>query len=301
MRSKPGSIVVGVDGSPHSARAVEWAVEQATAEHRTLTLMHTAHAMTPAFMDAAIADAQGARSAMEDAGKEVLAHARETVERSAQELEVHGVFDIADPRDALLHASETASMLVVGSRGRGQVRTLLLGSVNVALARHARCPVVVVRPQRSGTARGGIVVGIDSSPESRPVLEFAFRQASVRDLPLTVIHTAWDIQAGTSGARLVADEMGDVEGERRGLAEALAGMREEYPDVQVATRLAKGTPEQVLTSLSSQSDLLVVGAHQNSRVSQAFLGSVSVSVVENAQCPVAVVPLSTAHSAQPIS
>ena len=91
-------------------------------------------------------------------------------------------------------------MLVLGSRGRGQLRSLLLGSVGVALVRHARCPVVVHRPGHAGTVRDGIVVGADATEESLPVLEFAYREASLRKLPLTVLYSYWDIQGGTMGA-----------------------------------------------------------------------------------------------------
>ena len=105
------------------------------------------------------------------------------------------------------------------------MRSLLLGSVSVALVRHAHCPVVVVRPEHVGTVRNGVLVGVDAEPGSQPVLELAFRQASLRDLPLTVVHTPWDIQAGTAGAYVVADVMGDVESDRLAVAEAMAGMR----------------------------------------------------------------------------
>ena len=146
MHTKPGSIVVGVDGSPHSMRALDWAVQQAVAEHRPLTLVHTIHAVTPAFMDAAIVDVRDGRSVLDAAGHQVLASARAKVESTAPDLEVHEVFDLADPREMLLQLSEDAAMLVVGSRGRGQLRSLLLGSVSVFVVRHAHCPVVVVRP-----------------------------------------------------------------------------------------------------------------------------------------------------------
>ena len=54
MHTKPGSVVVGIDGSPHSMRALHWAIQQAVAEHRPLTLVHTVNSVTPAFMDAAM-------------------------------------------------------------------------------------------------------------------------------------------------------------------------------------------------------------------------------------------------------
>jgi nucleotide-binding universal stress UspA family protein len=294
MHSKPGSIVVGVDGSQHADRALHWAIQQAVAEHRPLTLVHTIHSVTPAFIDAAIVDTSSARSVLDVAGQKVLDDARSKVELAAPDLEVHEVFDLADPRDVLLQLSEGAAMLVVGSRGRGKLRSLLLGSVSVALVRHAHSPVVVIRPEDVGTVRNGVLVGVDGSAESRSVLEFAYRQASLHDLPLTVLDCIWDIQAGTMGAYVVPDAPEDLEVERRALAEAMAGMQEKYPEVHVTTQMARGIPQEALVRLGGRMDLIVVGAHQNSRIRQALLGSVSVAVVESATCPVAVVPLSTA-------
>ena len=293
MYSKPGSIVVGVDGSQHADRALQWAIHQAVGERRALTIVHAVHAVTPAFTDAAIIDAQNAKSAHDATGQKVLDDARSKIERTAPSLEVHEVFDLADPRDVLLQLSDSAAVLVVGSRGRGKLRSLLLGSVSVALVRHAHCPVVVARPEHRGTVRNGVVVGVDASAEARPVLEFAYRQASLHDLPLTILDCVWDIQAGTMGAYLVSDAPANLEAERLALAEATAGMTEKYPEVHVTTRMARGIPQEALVRLGERMDLIVVGAHQDSRISQALFGSVSVAVVESATCPVAVVPLST--------
>lgn len=298
MESKPGSIVVGVDGSPHAARALTWAIHQAQAEHRSLTIAHTVNAGTPGLMDSSIVDGQNTRSVLDVAGHQVLDEARSKVEGAAPELEVNTVIDPADPREVLLRLSEHAAMLVVGSRGRGKLRSLLLGSVSVALVRHATCPVVVVRPERLDTIRKGILVGADASPESRIVLELAYRQSSLHDLPLTVLDCVSYVLAGAMGAYMVPTPA-EVERERLALAEAVAGMAEKYPEVHVTSRLAKGSAQEALIRLGDGMDLIVVGAHQNSRTSQALFGSVSVAVVENATCPVVVVPLSKGGDSAP--
>ena len=151
---------------------------------------------------------------------------------------------------------------------------------------------MIHRPGNAGTVRNGIVVGVEASEESRTVLEFAYREASMRDLPLTVLHCYWDVQAYTAAAGLVYESLVDVEAERVTLGEAMAGMSEKYPDVAVTTRMARGLPHDVLARLGERMDLIVVGAHQANRVSQMVFGSVSVALVERATCPVAVVPVS---------
>lgn len=291
MSHAAGTIVVGVDGSTSSAKALDWAVDQAVAEHRALSLVHASGTVTPAYHDAAIISPRDVEHALHEQGEQVLAEAREAAARRAPDLEVDTTFEIADPRDVLLRRSRDAAMVVLGSRGRGHLRSLLLGSVGVALARHASCPVVIHRPSRGDHARRGILVAADAREESQPALEFAYRQAELTGLPLTVAHCYWDVYAATTRAQLVDERTTDVEQERLALAEALAGMREKYPDVHVHSELVRGLPEQALADIGERMDLVVVGAHQGSRGQQFMFGSVSVTVVEHATGPVAVVPL----------
>lgn len=291
MRSTPGTIVVGVDGSDHADRATRWAARQAAAEHRAVTLLHTISAVTPSYIDAAIVDPHTARSVLRASGEQILDAAAGVVEGEAPGLEVHRIFELVDARQGLLQLADDAAMVVVGSRGRGPLGSLLLGSVGVALVRHASCPVTVVRPERGGTPRRGVLVGLDAAEESYPVLEHAYRHASLRDLPLTILHCAWDIAPGTAGAYLVPDQMADPETERLALAEATAGMGEKYPDVRATLRLGQGRAEDVLAHLSQRMDLVVVGAHRGSRTRFAVTGRVSTAVVEHARCAVTVVPV----------
>ncbi len=243
-------------------------------------------------MDTAAVDVRAAREELEKEGHRVLESARALVERKAPELGVHEVFRVDDPREVLIELSEDAELVVIGSRGRGRVRSLLLGSVGVAVVRHAACPVVVHRPQNQGAVRNGVVVGADGSEDSRAVLEFAYRHASLHHLPLTVLHCFWDVQAAaTSAAYIVNDTAEDLEAERLLLAESIAGMSQKYPDVNVHTELARGLPQEALVAVGERMNLIVVGAHRTGRLSRMLFGSVGVAVVEHAKAPVAVVPL----------
>ena len=292
MTHQAGTIVVGVDGSDQSQRALAWAVEQASAEHRPLTLVHAINDVTPAYPEAAIAAPREAREALRAAGHEVLDRAHAAVERLAADLVVHEVFRLADPREVLLGLSRDAHLVVVGSRGRGKLRSLLLGSVGVALVRHAQCPVVVHRPGNAGTVSNGVLVGADSSPESLAVLDFAYQEASLRGLPLTVLHCFRAIPAAAYGGYFIPEQIVDVESERLGLAESMAGFAEKYPDVRVHTEITNDAPQGAIVKLGERMNLIVIGSHQSGRVSHMLFGMVSVSVVEHATCPVAVLPLS---------
>jgi nucleotide-binding universal stress UspA family protein len=285
-----GTIAVGVDGSEPSTHALRYAIDQAVAERRPLTLVHAVGAAEALWLDQEGHDNRvGVEDAKTDAQR-LLAAAREEVSQRAPELTVHEIVRVADPRDVLLAVSSEASMLVVGSRGRGPVRTLLLGSVSVAVARHATCPVIVVRPGHPGVVRRGVLVGADCTERSAGVLDFAFRQASMRRLPLTVLHAFWDVPASITAAHLVDGRGEDLEEQRMLLAEAVSGLREKYPDVPVRTELARGLPDECLVQMGKRMNLVVVGSHHGGAASAVLFGSVAASVVEHATCPVAVVP-----------
>lgn len=252
-----GTIAVGVDGSAGSQVALHAAVAAAVAEHRPLTLVH-AGGTTPS--------------------EERIA--RDAVEQGAPGTEVHLVRQAMDPSDLLVEMSEHAAMLVVGSRGRGPTRSLLLGSVSLAVTRRAHCPVLVVRPHHPGVVREGVLVGVDGAAESSPTLEFAFQQASLRRQPLTALH-------------VVEHAVDDPEEHALLVGEAMAGLRERYPDVPVRVAVGHGHPDNALLAAADRMDLLVVGSHHGGLTHR----SIASAVVERARCPVAVIPLDTAAAA----
>lgn len=294
MNTTAGTIVVGVDASDSALRALTWAVDQAKIEHRAITLVHAVSALNPTDTDAATIYPEEARAALSANGQRVLTAARAAVERSAPEVEVHEVLGFEDPRNLLLEMSRDAVMVVLGSRGHGTLASLLLGSVGMALVRHAHCPVVVHRPANPGVVRHGVVVGVDGSPESLAVLEFAYREASLRALPLQVVQCFWQVASGMSTSVVVSPLPVDVESERLLLAESMAGMSEKFPDVKVQREVAAGLPQEVLVRLGERANLLVIGAPRAGRLSRMLFGSVSAAVVEHASCPVAVVPIEPA-------
>lgn len=285
-----GTIVVGVDGSRSAGQALGWAIDQAVAERRSLSLVYAAPPADAVWMDQAGFDQRVGVETTLRAGRGLLAEASAEVHRRAPDVEVHELVRAADPRDVLVQLSEEAAMVVLGSRGRGPLRSLLLGSVGVAVTRHAACPVVVHRPGNPGLVRHGVLVGVDATERSTGVLEFAYRQASLRRMPLTVLHAYWELPVGVPEAYLVSRRSVDPEEERLALAECLSGMGEKYPDVRVTSELARGLPDNALVRTGERMNLLVVGAHHGGAASEILFGSVAASVVEHATCPVAVVP-----------
>lgn len=282
----PGSVVVAADGSDHAMAAVEWAARQAILERRALSVVH---ADETRLLDArawARAEDGGAPALLRTGHQtavEVVDEAVAAARAVAPGVRVAGVIVDDDPRQALLAAGRIAHLLVLGSRGRGPARSLLLGSVSAGVVRHAECPVVVARPG-TGTGARGIVVGTDGSAASRLAVEFAFQLASFRQTPLVVVHSTFDVLA-----RAGRTVLSDLEDPSLLLAESLAGLREKYPTVDVQTEVLHGLVDQALTENAPPHELLVVGRAPTTTLGDLG-GSISLSVLERARGMVAVVP-----------
>ena len=139
-----------------------------------------------------------------------------------------------------------------------------------------------------GRATHGIVEGTDGSPASAPVLDFAFRQASLHVAPLTVMHCYWD--AVGIGAPRRLDAASGRQDMQVLLAEAVAGFTETYPDVTPRLELVTGLVDQVLARTAPEADLLVVGRHHRSTLGRVVHGSMAATVLQHAAASVAVVP-----------
>ena len=288
----PGTIVVGVDGSDHAKRALDWAAEQAALEGRPLTVVHVADgdALPPrARAGYAGAEPQPVPDPLSTA-RAIVHDAVALVEAARPGLEVVGAPLAGDPRQQLVELSQTAHMIVVGSRGRGTFASMLLGSVSVSVAKHAKCPVVVTRPGPHGVVKDGVLVGADGTAESLPVIEFAFLQASLRQVPLTVMHTSFDVSAAVATldhSGTTPEEPADL---RMLLSESVAGLSEKFPDVHLTLELGYGLADECLTRGLRPRDLIVVGRQPVHLVSSLLASSVSTSVLERSDSPVAVVP-----------
>ena len=299
----PGTIVVGVDGSEHAERAVHWAARQAALEGRALDLVHSCEQVL--LRDTAWLDAQGINHAelirsLREAGEASLAHARLLAAQESTGLEVRTHVVELDARDALIDASASAHLLVVGSRGRGPLTSLVLGSVSAAVARHAQCPVVVCRPAGELPETPHVLVGADGTAASVPVIEFAFLQASLRGLPLTVLHCFFDAAAGTRPELVESAEYASYEDLRLLLAESVAGLQEKFPDVEVDLQLGRGLVDECLLGQAPHAELVVVGRTEAHGWARFLHASCAFAVLERAHTTVAVVPEIPRHpSRQP--
>ncbi len=287
------AIVVGVDGSPSSDRALDWAIEQAASTHAPLVLVHAIGIADSAASTWLAQGTAGNPATLLDAakveGQRILDLAVRRVTARLPTASVSTLIRAQDPREALLELSD-AELIVLGSRGRGPIRSLLMGSVSAAVSRHALCPVVVVRPHNRGVVRRGVLVGSDGTSHSLPALEFAFQYASMHHLPLTAMHSEWDLALGAEASRFDPVLQPSLEDARLLLSESLSGLGERYPDVHVSREVTRGLPAPCLVQEAERMNLVVVGKRTDHEWSPGGLADVSINVVEHARCPVVVVP-----------
>jgi nucleotide-binding universal stress UspA family protein len=140
-------IIVGVDGSGHSQRALEWAMHEAAVRRVPLTVLTVDEAIRGYYGGVAeyaddTARTEDARVAAQAETDKVLAGLDEPRPDSVTVRAVHGF-----PVEELVNASRDADMIVVGSRGAGGFSRLMMGSVADQVARHAHCPVLIVPPE----------------------------------------------------------------------------------------------------------------------------------------------------------
>ncbi|MFK4037852.1 universal stress protein [Nonomuraea wenchangensis] len=277
-------IVVGVDGSVAARAAVEWAAADALRTREPLRLVHAVDRTpyqigrfpTPTLPDVLLRE-----------GRRILDEAVALVRERQPQVEVETREVEGAPALVLREEAEGASEIVVGSRGLGGFAGALLGSVSTHVAGHVRCPVVVVRAQRQ-PASGEIVVGVDDSPECRPALAYAFRQAELRGAKLRAVH-AWQLPVHAFAPEIAYDVDEIRAAQQQLLTGALESFRAEHPAVEIIEETHSGHPVDVLTAAGAQADLVVVGSHGRGAMGSALLGSVSRGVLHHARCAVAVV------------
>lgn len=283
-------VVVGVDGSESALEATRWAAREAQRRHVGLRLVNAVGSTTTHY---------GRSPGFGPDYREVLlriARAQVAAAATAAAQVAPGVTLIqetptGDPIPRLVAESQDAQLVVVGDRGLGGFTGLLVGSVAVALAAHAACPVVSVRGARRGDPPpllGPVVVGVDGSPTSEAALAFAYAAADARGVALVAVHTWRDTFADPALEPLLDWDAIET-GEGLILAERLAGWGKKFPDVSVQRVVTRDRPAHTLVEQSTCAQLVVVGSRGRGSFTGLVLGSVSHALLHHANCPVAIV------------
>jgi nucleotide-binding universal stress UspA family protein len=308
------NIVVGVDGSEHSSLALRWAYREAELHGAAVRavlvwdLFNQRHPDGSRRFDPDYDDAhadEALRTEVEAAlGPDAAAVRRQTV--------------VDVPAQGLLEAGAGADLLVVGARGLGGFRGLLLGSVSQQVLHHATVPLAIVRElgdedgneatddeaaadadTGAGSGAGSdagelIVVGVDGSDPSNAALRWALTEGKVRDATVEVVH-AWQVPAtfhpvlsggfryDTDAARADASRLVDDIVDQ---AIAATGA----VDVTVERTVVGGGAASSLLDAAEGADLVVIGRRGIGGFTRLLLGSVSENVARHVPCPVVVTP-----------
>jgi nucleotide-binding universal stress UspA family protein len=288
--AKQHRIVVGVDGSPPSKVAVDWAVREAAMRHTSLTLVHIIPAVrmwpevpTPPEIDRWYE--KHAEGLLRDARK-IAEEAKDGSDAIQLDTEIF----TGAVLPTLIDLSKDAEMVVVGCRGLGAIGKRLLGSISRGLVHHAHCPVAVIHDEDPmmpcPVTQAPVVVGIDGSRASESATAIAFDEASRRGVELIAVH-AWSDHSVSEFPDVEWSTMLKGQAEET-LAERLAGWQERYPDVSVRRVIVRDRPSHQLVKQSDSAQLVVVGSHGRGGFAGMLLGSVSSAVAESARMPVIV-------------
>ncbi|WP_030546870.1 universal stress protein [Streptomyces albus] len=306
-----GTVTAGLDGSPESAAAAEWAAGEALLRGVPLRLVHVRE-KEPHLVQAPFVGTETQHEWTGGIPDEAVAALRER----HPELDVTAEDVTGRPAEVLQGIARSADLLVLGSRGLGGVAGFLVGSVALATVAHATRPTVLVRP--GATPGSGDGAGPDGGPAAAPyrevvlglelhrpceeLIRFAFEAAGRRTAPLRVVHSYRLPPAETWGSRPAAGAYPPTTAdvvpsaadfsryEERALAAALEPWRTEFPEVEVAERCGVGGAAHHLTQASAGASLVVVGRRIRRSPLGTHIGSVAHALLHHSAAPVAVVP-----------
>jgi nucleotide-binding universal stress UspA family protein len=274
-QTHPRLIIVGVDDSAEAEAAARWAVREAELRRDDVLLVHAYEVPLPpsGAMAAAIAQGRQERQALLDKVAGILA--------LPPRMHLDQLIEMDSPESLLPRLSEKAELTVLGQDHRRLSGHMPLGHTASTVASMSRHPVVAVPRGWKAPAndRRPIAVAIDGLHSSSSTLGFAFTEASLRQVPVVVVHSA-----PRSALAMGAQDT------RLNLAEILAGWKADFPDIDVETFLLAGPPRDTVALTSADAQLLVVGVSYRGREFTRWIRSVARAVLDRATCPVAVIP-----------
>ncbi|MFE9451591.1 universal stress protein [Streptomyces sp. NPDC006739] len=298
------TVTVGLDDSPESRAAAEWAAREALLRGLPLKIVHVLEPTPRYVAQNPLLDLDGYRQWAEQLARE----SADGIRLRHPGIEVTTEQLTGTVADVLCEAAGFAELLVLGSRGLGGLGGFMVGSVSLGVVARAERPVVLVRageqaadehrmdptgvPSAAAPFRP-VVLGIDVDEPDDTLLEFAFDAAARRHAALRAVH-AWP-EPPTSFYRFPGDvELYDILERRQAslLGKVLRSWREKFPDVEVIEASRCGSAAPVLVNDSNDASLLVVGRRIRTGSFGAHIGHVTHSALHHVAAPVAVV----AHS-----
>ena len=296
-------VLIGIDGSPGSMAAVQFAGQLLSADKDSVTLYYS----PPPVWVRAVADASGTAGELQGyLASAVFSNAREYLPQPMRE-SVQTIVGTRDPRSGLLIAADErrADLIVIGARGTGHLKQPTLGSLARHVVHHAAIPVLVVRRAVSAPTQPIRVLlasdGSDISQHASEILQRLSWPSGTVGRAITVLESAegqipqWladqldDQQFASLGiGRFARDK--DEEARLRRETELWYGKLPAFFQGRDPLVVAGHVGDQILQAIdSNQIDLVVVGARRQGPIRRLLLGSTSEYVLSHASCSVLII------------
>ena len=282
-------IVVGMDGSTKAAEALRWAVEEGTVRLLPVTAVMAWSLLDQHHVDDSIEFDAGYS---ETDAVAALAHYVEEAVGSTAASTVWKEVVCERPAAGLLATAADAALLVLGPRGLGGFRGLLLGSVSQHCLHHASSPVAIVRgAPPAGASRRRVVVGIDGSETSRRALDWGLDEARARQCPIEVVHS-WTPPYAYGYPTPIALDPSEAEARAKDMVASFVSAADTaglpHPVEQIV--VSGGSPAGALLVRADGADLVVVGSRGVGGFRGLLLGSLAHQMATHAPCPAVIVP-----------
>ena len=289
-------IVVGVDGSPASWRALEWAAAEAARRHVSLHAVHAGwNAPTPR-LSAETAGAVARESC--NYGEELLDETTTHLVEDWPDVEFSTELRPEDPADVLVELSWSAEVVVVGTHARSEISRLIFGSTAQRVANEAHCPVVLVPDMAPVENATQVAVGASPTPNGARAMDFACAEAALRGVGVIALRSWPDVSWNTrDGLGFSLDmSLGAIEAAATAqLGRIVEEARQRHPDVTITPKVV-ATPAEIALCDVEGAALVVVGCRRTESSHLSRMGSITSWVASHARCPVVVVGQTAARS-----
>ena len=281
-------VLVATDGSDDARTAAQWLAEFPLPADTSVLVVSVVS------LPASPLDIQTVRAFKDALMDEARAHAETLLPLLRKHVaSVESRVVAGDPRQEIVQLAHEwgADLVVVGARGLGAIATAVLGSVSLAVVRHVSCAVLVVRPDPRPLRT--VAVAVDGSPASDHAARFLAQFPLPATLAMRLVGVVEPPPVPRTVSKTVIAALQDAitsitNDRRRVLAMALDRVAKQFP-ARVTQELPVGLPAETLEYVSSEVDLMVLGARGLGPVKRLLLGSVSERVLRHASCPVLIV------------
>jgi nucleotide-binding universal stress UspA family protein len=286
----PTKVLLATDGSEDATQATEAATDLAKRTGSELHVVHVWHDVPGPYRHGFV------KRELHRQGQEILdAEVRKIEETGGTVTQAH----LREGRtsDEVIRLSEElgVGLLVVGSRGMGTVRRILIGSHSEEIVHHAHVPVLVVRRGDAVWPPNRVVVGEDFSDDARQAGEIAASIAALYEASMVLIYAHPDLPEVPPGETrdAVVRELGDIRERDEEKLESRADELKEILGSRPEIRVSDGYPAKVILEAIQEETppaLAAVGSRGLAGIMRTRLGSVSTKVVTASPGPVLVVP-----------